>query len=124
MAKQPPGAKLWIIPDSYLPTQSSEGLESHESTCVLNLGPRPATIKLTVYLEDREPLEGFQVVCPPRRTLHVRLNNLKNRRDEFIPKGVPLALKVESSVNVVVQHTRLDSTQPALALMTTLAFPG
>jgi hypothetical protein len=36
---------------------------------------------------------------------------------------VPVALKVESNVNVVVQHTRLDTTQPALALMTTMAYP-
>jgi len=35
----------------------------------------------------------------------------------------PMALKVESDVAVVVQHTRLDTTQPALALMTTMAFP-
>ena len=31
---------------------------------------------------------------------------------------------VESNVNVVVQHTRLDTTQPALALMTTMGFKG
>jgi hypothetical protein len=35
---------------------------------------------------------------------------------------VPFALLVESNVPIVVQHTRLDSTQPALALMTTMAF--
>jgi hypothetical protein len=38
--------------------------------------------------------------------------------------GTPFALKIESSVKVVVQHTRLDTTQPALALMTTMAFPA
>jgi len=27
-------------------------------------------------------------------------------------------------VKVVVQHTRLDTTQPALSLMTTMAFPA
>jgi hypothetical protein len=98
MAKKPVGAKVWIIPDSYLPDQSTGELKSHESACVLNLKSRPAKVKLTVYFEDRKPLGGFEVTCPPLRT-------------------------VESDVDVVVQHTRLDTTQPALALMTTMAFP-
>ena len=123
MGKRMVGAKVWVIPDGYLPSRSTGDLESHESTCVLNLGPRSAVVKLTVYFEDRAPLEGFRVVCPPRRTVHIRLDSLRNNRQESIPAGLPFALKVESSAEVVVQHTRLDSTQPALALMTTMAFP-
>ncbi len=124
MAKRTVGARLWVIPDGYLPVESTGAMRSHESTCVLNLGARPAAIKLAIYFEDREPLEGFRVVCPPRRTIHIRLDALKNDRQESIPSGVPFALKVESSAEIVVQHTRLDSTQPALALMTTMAFPA
>lgn len=123
MAKRAVGAKAWVIPDGYLPSESTGDLKSHESTCVLNLGPRPATVKLVVYFEDREPIEAFKVVCPPRRTIHIRLDRLKNDRGESIPTDVPFALKVESNVPMVVQHTRLDSTQAALALMTTMAFP-
>jgi hypothetical protein len=107
-----------------LPAQSTGNLKSHESTCVLNLGPRPATVKLKVYFEDREPLGGFRVTCPARRTVHIRLDSLKNRQGESVPTGTPFAVKVESSAKVVVQHTRLDTTQPALALMTTMAFPA
>jgi hypothetical protein len=123
MAKRSIGAKVWLIPDCYLPSRDTGDLKSHESTCVLNVGARPAAVKLTAYFEDREPMEGFRAVCPPRRTLHIRLDALKNERGESIPMGAPFALKVESSVAVVVQHTRLDSTQPALALMTTMAHP-
>ncbi len=123
MPKRNTGRKVWIIPDGYLPARSTGDLKSHESTCVLNPGQRPAVIKLIIYFEDRDPLVGFGVVCPPRRTLHIRLDALKNGRGESIPVGVPFALRVESSAEVVVQHSRLDSTQPALALMTTMAFP-
>ena len=123
MAKKPMGAKLWVIPDSYLPEQSTGGMKSHESACVLNLQTRPAKIKLTVYFEDREPLGGFEVTCPASRTIHIRLEALKNRRGEPIPVAKPMALTVESNIDVVVQHTRLDTTQSALALMTTMAFP-
>lgn len=124
MAKQTTGARLWIVPDGYLPSRSTGDLPSHESTCVLNLSARQAVVKLTVFFEDREPLGGFRAVCPPKRTIHIRLDALKNDRRQSIPTGIPFALKVESSVPVVVQHTRLDSTQPALALMTTMAFPA
>ncbi len=124
MGKKAVGAKVWVVPDAYLPARSTGELRSHESTCVLNLGARPAVVKLLAYFEDQKPLEGFSVTCPPRRTVHIRLDNLKNNRQQSIPKGVPFALKVESNEKVVVQHTRLDSTQPALALMTTMAFPA
>lgn len=124
MEKQTIGAKRWLIPDAFLPAISSGALESHESTCVLNVGNRRAVVALCAYFEDRDPLDGFQIVCPPRRTIHIRLNALRNARGEAIPVGVPFALEVRSSIPVVVQHTRLDSTQPALALMTTMAFPG
>ena len=123
MAKKPIGAKVWLIPDSYLPDQSTGEMKSHESACVLNLSSRPAKVKLTVYFEDREPLEGFEATCPPQRTQHIRLERIKNRQGEGIPVAKPMALKVESDVPIVVQHTRLDSTQPAMTLMTTMAFP-
>jgi len=122
MAKRSVGAKLWLIPDCYLPAESTGGMESHESTCVLNLGSKPATISLTAYFEDREPIMGLRATCPPRRTVHIRINSLKNKKGETIPTGKPFALKVRSNVKLVVQHTRLDTTQAALSLMTTMAF--
>ena len=124
MTKSVPGAKVWVVPDCYLPSRSTGDMPSHESSCVLNLGTRVAKLKLTAYFEDRAPLTGLQAECAPQRTVHIRLNPLRNERGESIPTGVPFALKVESNVNVVVQHTRLDTTQPALALMTTMAYPA
>lgn len=123
MAKKSFGAKVWLIADSYLPDRSNGELESHESACVLNVSRRPAKVRITVYFEDREPLAGFEVECPPQRTLHVPLRKIKNRNGEAIPLAKPMALMVESDVKVVVQQTRLDTSQPALALMTTMGFP-
>jgi hypothetical protein len=122
MASEKAGGKVWIVPDCFLPAQSTGNLKSHESACVLNVGKKPATLKLTAYFENREPIEGLQATCPARRTNHIRIGPLKNRRGQSIPVGTPFALKIESNVKVVVQHTRLDTTQSALALMTTMAF--
>jgi len=123
MAKKTIGAKAWFIPDSYLPDQSTGNMKSHESVCVLNLNRRPAKVKITVYFEDREPLKGLEAECPAQRTVHVRMEQIKSRTGEMVPVAKPMALMVESNREVVVQHTRLDTTQPALALMTTMGFP-
>jgi hypothetical protein len=124
MAKKSIGAKTWLIADSYLPDKSTGDLKSHESVCVLNVNRRPAKLKITVYFEDRKPLSGFKAECPPERTVHVRMEKIKNRDGESIPVAKPMALLVESNIEVVVQHTRLDTTQAALALMTTMAYKG
>jgi hypothetical protein len=124
MAIQKAGGKVWIVPDCFLPAQSTGDLKSHESTCVLNIGKKQAALKLTAYFENREPMDGFRATCPARRTNHIRLDSLKDRRGKVIPVNTPFALKIESSVKVVVQHTRLDTSQPALALMTTMAYPA
>ena len=124
MSKKSIGAKVWLVADSYLPDRHNGDLESHESACVLNVSRRPAKLKFTVYFEDRAPLKGLEAVCPAERTVHVRLNSLKNRKGEGIPLAKPMAYKVESNVNVVVQHTRLDTSQTALALMTTIGYPA
>lgn len=123
MAKKSLGAKVWLIADAYLPDHSTGDMKSHESVCVLNLSRRSAKVKITVYFEDREPLTGLKAECPPQRTVHVRMEQIKNRKGEMVPVAKPMALMVESNLPVVVQHTRLDTTQPALALMTTLGFP-
>jgi hypothetical protein len=123
MAKKSIGAKVWLVADSYLPDRHNGELLSHESACVLNVSKRPAKLKFTVYFEDRAPLKGLEAVCPAERTAHVPLKGLKNRKGETIPIAKPMAFMVESNVNVVVQHTRLDTSQDALALMTTMGYP-
>ena len=122
MGRSKIGAKIWLIPDGYLPEKSTGDLPSHESTCVLNLEKKPAHVRLTAYFEARAPMKGFEAVCPPERTIHIRLDRLKNRRRQKIPTGVPFALKVTSDRKIVVQHTRLDSRQSENALMTTVAY--
>lgn len=58
---------------------------------------------------------------PARRTLHLRLDELKT--PEPIPVGRGYSVLLESDVPIVVQQTRLDSRQSENALLSTLAFP-
>ncbi|HEX7056773.1 MAG TPA: sensory rhodopsin transducer [Bacilli bacterium] len=123
MAESAHGAKRWIIPDGYIPPNSSGALPSHESVCVLNTSRVAANIEMTAYFEDREPLEKMLWSVPPRRTMHIRTAALRDGRGAAIPVGVPYALEVVSDTPVFVQYSRLDSTQPENALMTTMGYP-
>jgi len=118
------GHKVWAVPDGYIPSWShgpEPDMVSHEAVCILNAGDEDAHLELTVYFSDREPAGPYRVTVPARRTLHLRLNDL--REPEPIPVGKEYALVVRADVPVVVQHSRLDTRQAENTLMTTMAFP-
>ena len=116
------GKKVWLVPDCYYPEISVEGpYISHEAICVLNTSDEDAEIKLTLYFEHDEPDFGFASKCSARRTHHIRLDMITDKDGNHIPKGKPYALLVESSVPVVCQYSRLDTTQPQMSLTTTIA---
>ena len=116
------GHKTWIIPDGYLPDKSTGLHPSHESVCVLNTGDTDADIKIILYFEDRDPSGAFISKCGAKRTHHIRLDSITDTDGRKIPRAVPYSILVESSRPVVVQHTRLDTSQAELALMTTMAY--
>ena len=117
------GRKRWAIAEGYIPP-SSHGPEptmtSHETACLLNTSHEPAHVTITVYFSDRDPVGPYNVTVPPRRTRHIRFNDLTD--PEPIPRGTDYASVIESDVPIVVQHTRLDSRQAELALLSTIAF--
>ena len=119
----PLGRRRWAIAEGYIPS-SSHGPEpqmtSHETACLLKAGERDAVVTITVYFADREPAGPYQVTVPARRTRHVRFNRLDD--PEPIPQDTDYASVIESDVPIVVQHTRLDSRQAELALISTLAY--
>ena len=117
------GRKKWAIPEGYIPTYShttGRDLISHDAICILNASSTEAQIAITIFFSDRDPAGPFRIVVPPRRTKHVRVNDLQD--PEIIPKGVEYSSLIESNIEVVVQYTRLDSRQAENALMTTVAF--
>lgn len=118
------GKTLWLIPDMYWPeVTSGEFYVSHESICVLNVNGTDCNLFFTFYYEDREPVTGCTAVCPANRTKHVRMDQMLDADGMHLSRGVPYAAIVECSVPVVIQYTRVDTTQQANAIMTTMAYP-
>jgi hypothetical protein len=92
------GAYVWLIPDGYIPEGSTGRQPSHEAICVLNPSGEEAHLSITFYFEDRVPGKDVRVTVPPERIRHIR-------------------------TDLPVQHSRMDTSQEALALMTTMAHP-
>lgn len=117
------GSKVWFIPDGYWPTVSNGIFPSHEAICVLNPGKADANIEITLYFEDRDKMEGFKAVCKAEHTNHIRMDKIKDANGQGVPAGVAYAMMVRSDVEIIVQYSRMDTTQAEMALMTTIAHP-
>jgi len=117
------GAKTWYVPDGFYPPVSNGVYPSHEAICVLNPGTQDAEIEITLYFEEKAKIGGFKTICKGERTHHVRMDRLKNTDGEGIPAGVPYAMMIRSDVDVIVQYSRMDTTQAEMALMTTMGYP-
>ena len=118
------GSKVWAIADGYIPLGSTgpePEMLSHETACFLNASDRDAEVQITIYFSDRAPVGPYRVTVPARRTRHVRFNDLTDPLP--LPRGTDYASLIESNVPIIVQHTRLDSRQPANALLSTIAYP-
>ena len=118
------GNTCWVIAEGYIPGsgQAGRALQSHETACILNPNDRNARVRITIYFSDRAPVGPYRVEVPAKRTLHLRFNDLQDPAP--VPRDTDYASLFESDVPVVVQHTRLDSREEALALLSTVAYPA
>jgi len=117
------GKKTWLIPDTYLNSVSKNQNPSHESICVVNTSDSDAKINLTLFFEEMDKRDDFESFCGAGKTHHIRLDKIRSKTGEPIPRDVPYAVLLESSVEIVVQYSRLDTSAAEMALMTTMGYP-
>jgi hypothetical protein len=118
----PIGRRRWAIAEGYIPGDSTgpaPEMTSHETACLLNASDQEAHVTITVYFDDREPAGPYRLTVPAQRTKHLRFNELQGPE---VPRDTDYSSVIESDVPIVVQHTRLDSRQAELALLSTLAY--
>lgn len=112
-----------MIAEGYIPeygTGKEPEFTSHETACILNTSKVDAEVELTIFFSDKDPVGPYKVKVEAQRTRHLRFNDLKDPKP--VPLGTDYACVIESSVPVVVQHTRLDSRQSENALLSTIAY--
>jgi hypothetical protein len=106
-------------PDETPVLEQSSG-QPHETACILNAGDVAAHVRITGFFADRDPVGPYLVTVEPRRTLHLRFNDLD--RPAPIPRDTPYSSVFESDAPIVVQHTRLDSRRAEVSLLSTIAY--
>jgi hypothetical protein len=117
------GRRIWAIAEGYIPpasTGESRELTSHETVCILNANDKPANVEIMIYFADRAPAGPYKFEVAAQRTRHLRFNDFKDPAP--VPVNTDFSSTIVSDVPIVVQHTRLDSRQEALALLSTVAF--
>ena len=118
-----PGAHNWYIADAYLPSSGlGQKWEGHESVCILNAGQTDARVRMTLLFEDRDPVEGIELVVGARRCRHIGMHKPQQLGGVKVPRDVPYGIELVSDAPVVVQYSRLDVTQPNFTLMTTIPY--
>ena len=116
------GKKNWIVPDCELPPEGEGVLKGHESVIVVNDTDEVAHIKVKLFFPDKDPYTDIEWTVEPQRVRCFRMNQPSDMSGYVVEKEVQYAMKLESSVPVVVQYGRLDNRQTNLAYYTTLAF--
>jgi hypothetical protein len=118
-----PGKTHWYVPDAYLPSSGlGEKWEGHECICVLNPSDRDATLRLTLYFADREPIVTPPIPLPARRDRHLGMHRPVDIGGIVVPRDVPYGIGLASDLPVIVQYSRLDVTQPNFTLMTAVPY--
>lgn len=117
------GHTVWAIPGGHIPLHST-GHEpentSRDELSLLNTTDEEAQVELTIFYSDREPVNPYRLVVAARRVRQVRFNDLID--PEALPLDTPYACVLVASVPIVVQFTRLDTSQANNAVASTIAY--
>ena len=108
------GSRTWFFPDGELPPPGAGELQGHESLIILNPNPDPATVTLTLYWTDRDPV-SFTVAVGGERVRCLRTNEPADMGGLELPLEVQYAIGLVSDVGIIAQYGRLDVRQANMA---------
>ena len=117
------GKKQWYIVDGYRPSPTPDPsaiYEGHESVMILNTNDCDAHVLISVYFEDRAPVENIPYTVPAKRIRCFKTHDKEVLGFE-IGVGVQYSMEIKSDVGVIVQYGRLDVQQPNMAYMALMA---
>ncbi|HYC84933.1 MAG TPA: sensory rhodopsin transducer [Chryseosolibacter sp.] len=110
------GSKVWAFAAGHIPLSSTgpePGFTSHDKVSILNVTDQDASVRIEVFYEDKAPVGFREVVVKSRRVRKIRFNDLI---DPFpVPLNVPFGFLIESDVAVIVQFSRMNTTQKPMA---------
>jgi hypothetical protein len=119
------GKTTWVIAGGQIPlfsTGREPEFTSRDILCVLNTNPKEANIQLTIYHSDKPPTGPYRIKVKDRITCHIYFNDLIDPEPLLLDKEYAVIIK--SDIPVVVQFTRMNTSQANLASTMTMAFPA
>lgn len=128
-SKKKIGKKIWVFPDAYIPSKgavypnaSKSKIYGHESLCIVNPNNSNAKLKINFYFEKEKPWKGFTQNIKGETSLHLRLDKIKIPKYGYLTREKPYSIIVNSTKNVVIQLSRLDTTSKYNSFMTVMGW--
>ncbi|MBO5281074.1 MAG: hypothetical protein J6B55_07705 [Clostridia bacterium] len=118
------GKKQWYIVDGYRPSPTPDPKAEyvgHESVMILNTNDCDAHILISIYFEDRDPVENIPYVVPAKRIRCFKTDDSEVLGGLSIGVGVQYSMEIKSDVGIIVQYCRLDVQQSNMAYMALMA---
>ena len=118
------GKKQWYIVDGYRPSPTPDPAavyEGHESIMILNPNAEDAHVLISVFFEDRDPVENIPYLVPAKRIRCFKSHEKDVLGGLEIGVGVQYSMQIKSDVGVIVQYGRLDAQQSNMAYMALMA---
>ena len=110
------GKNVWYFADGYLPEKINNGaMEAHEALMLFNTSKNQAEVIIDIYYSDRDPVKNIAVTVPPERIIALRMDHPEDLAGAVVPPLTQYAVRVKSSIPIVCQFGRLDTTQNAMA---------
>lgn len=115
------GERIWFLVDGEVPEPGEGAIKGHEALCILNPNKETAEIKITIFFKDKEPVRDIRITLEGERMFDIHINDPSEMGGYKIPVMKPYSLKIESTVGIVVQHSRLI-TQNNYPIFSTIAY--
>ena len=102
------GKKVWVFPDAELPPEGVNVIPGHESVIITNTCDTKATVKFTLFYEDKDPAT-FTTTVGAKRVRCLRTSTASDFGACTAKVGEQYAIMLESDVPVVAQYGRAET---------------
>jgi len=119
------GSKVWYIADGWMPLKNATkdpGYEGHEAIMILNTSDKEAKVLMDIYFEEKDPIEGIELIVSAKRVRCFRMDNPSDIGGVELERLYQYALRFRSEIEVVVQYGRMDVTQENLAYIGSMGY--
>lgn len=106
------GKKVWIFPDTELPPEGVNVIPGHESVIITNTCDKVATVKFTLFYEDKDPVSFVETVGA-KRVRCLRTNKESDFGKYTAKIGEQYAIMLESDIPIVAQYGRAETREVA-----------